>query len=285
MTDRLRSLLPARFRERPPVVAVIRLAGVIAPGGSPLRGPNLNLAGLAGPIERAFSIKGVKAVALVINSPGGSPVQSALISARIRQFAAEKKVPVIAFTEDVAASGGYWLALAADEIYADENSIVGSIGVVSAGFGFPGLLDKLGIERRVHTAGEEKALLDPFRPEREEDIARLKELQGDIYDSFKAHVQDRRGDRLKTRRGKEIFSGRVWTGRKALALGLIDGIGELRGEMRRRYGEKVKLRLIGGEKSWLRRRMGLAGSGGAEALVDAVMARLEARLHWARFGL
>ena len=261
--------------ERPPVVAVLRLEGAIGRMG-PWRG-GLTLPGLAGAIERAFALPRLKAVALQVNSPGGSPVQSGLIQRRIRALADEKKVPVVAFVEDVAASGGYWIALAADEILADENSIVGSIGVLSAGFGFQNLIERAGIERRVHTAGTRKAMLDPFRAEQAEDVAHLHALQGEMHESFKALVRARRGATL-TAAEDELFEGAFWTGRKALSLGLIDGIGDLRETMRRRFGEKVKLRVVGGAPSW-RRRLGLAAAG--EGLIGAV----EERLMWMRYGL
>ena len=242
-----------------PIVAVVRLTGVIGPMG-PLRG-GLSLAGLAPTLERAFSLGGIKAVALAVNSPGGSPVQSSLIAKRIRALAAEKKLPVFAFAEDVAASGGYWLATAGDEIFADESSIVGSIGVISAGFGFQDLLQRVGVERRVHTAGARKSMLDPFRPENAEDIARLEALQRDIHDGFKAQVRSSRGARLK---GDDdtLFSGEFWTGRRALELGLIDGIGDLRSVMRARFGEKVRFRVVGAPTGWLRRRLGLGAPRG-----------------------
>jgi len=215
----LRRFIPA------PKVAVVRLTGAIGAGGT-LRG-GLTLAGLADPLERAFSLPGAKAVALSINSPGGSPVQSALIAQRIRDLAEEKNVKVYAFCEDVAASGGYWLACAADEIYASESSIVGSIGVVSAGFGFPELLRRYGVERRVYTSGERKVILDPFDEEKEEDIARLKAIQEQVHESFKTMVRSRRGQRLK---GDEatLFNGDFWVGQSAYELGLIDGIADLR---------------------------------------------------------
>ena len=277
--DRLARLLPGGGA---PVVAVLRLAGVIGQLG-PLRA-GLSLAGLAGPIERAFSLRGVKAVALAINSPGGSPVQSALIHNRIRALAEEKKVPVLAFAEDVAASGGYWLALAADEIFADANSIVGSIGVVSAGFGFQDLIGRFGIERRMHTSGADKAMLDPFRPEQPEHVARLEAIQRDMHDSFKALVRARRGDRLKAAED-DMFSGAFWTGRRALDMGLIDGIGDLRQVARARFGERVKLRVVGARQGWLQRRFGLNVEGTASHLADGVLAAIEERAHWARYGL
>lgn len=281
--DNLTRMLPRRWRERPPVVTVLRLHGVIAPGGSPLR-PSLNIAALNDAIERAFKPRRLKAVALAVNSPGGAPAQSALIHDRIRLLAEKKKVPVLAFCEDVAASGGYWIACAGDEIFAERTSIVGSIGVISASFGFQELLAKAGIERRLHTAGERKSFLDPFQPEQEDDVRRLKALQKDLHATFKAHVKARRGERLKGT-DKRLFSGEFWTGQQALDLGLIDGLGGLHATVRERYGEKVRLLPVGGRRNWLQRRMGLdsgaVGAGLAEALVGAV----EERAAWNRYGL
>jgi signal peptide peptidase SppA len=275
----LARLVPPRWRPRP-TVGIVRLAGAIGMP-LPLRGDSLSLASLAGPLDRAFGLKNLQAVALAINSPGGSAVQSALIARRIRALAAEKKVPVLAFVEDVAASGGYWLATAADEIYADECSIVGSIGVIAAGFGFPELLQRLGIERRVHTAGPRKAMLDPFRQERPEDVARLMALQQEIHEGFKTQVRERRAGKLKGDEA-ELFSGDIWTGRPALARGLIDGIGDLRSILRGRYGERVKLVPVGAPRSWLRRRLGL---GRPESWADQLAAALEERALWGRYGL
>ena len=275
--------LLGRFRRRPPVVAVLRLAGVIS-AGSRLRG-GLNITALAGPIERAFGMKRVRAVALVINSPGGSPVQSALIYKRIRALAEEKEVPVYAFTEDVAASGGYWIACAGDEIFADQNSIVGSIGVVSAGFGFTAMLDKLGVERRVHSRGEKKTLLDPFAPEKSEDVARLTALQKEIHESFIALVKERRGDKLKGG-AKKLFSGEFWTGAQGLKLGLVDGIGDVRTMMRERFGKRVRLRLVEPRRHWLQRRLAFTiGAGAAAGWADDLITAVEVREHWGRFGL
>jgi signal peptide peptidase SppA len=262
-----------------PVVLVLRLSGVIGQLG--WRGNGLTLASLERSIERAFATRGAPAVALVINSPGGSPVQSALIAGRIRQLALEKRRAVLAFVEDVAASGGYWLATAADEIWADEASVVGSIGVVSAGFGFVEALEKLGIERRLYTTGASKALLDPFRPERPEDVEILKGVQADIYQGFCEHVRDRRGARLKG--DAELFDGRIWTGRSALPLGLIDGLGDLRSVLRRRFGDDVRMPLINQPRSWLQRRLG-RGVAASDAMVE-VAACLEERLLWQRYGL
>jgi serine protease SohB len=282
--DKIRAMMPVeRWRNPPPVVAVVRLSGVIGQLGPWHRG--LSLATLAAPIERAFKLRHLKAVALAVNSPGGSPVQSALIARRIRALAAEKEVPVLAFAEDIAASGGYWLACAADEIFADESSIIGSIGVVSAGFGFPDLLSRLGVERRLHTSGERKAMLDPFLREQPDDVERLKGIQRDIHGSFQAMVDECRGDRLKAP-PEELFSGEFWTGRRALELGLIDGIGDLRGVMRERFGDKVKLRSVGAARPWWCRRLGFA-HGAAESAdwAAGALAAVEERFFWGRFGL
>ena len=272
-----------RVRHRPPVVAVVRLAGVIGVPTS-IRG-TLTLSGLAATFERAFATRGLRAVALAINSPGGSAVQSALIHKRIRALAAEKDVPVFAFAEDIAASGGYWLALAGDEIYADENSIIGSIGVISSGFGFHGLLERLGVERRVHAQGDNKVMLDPFAPEKAEDVKRLEVLQKEVYASFKELVRQRREGKLKPSRRK-LFSGEVWTGRQALELGLVDGLGDLRSVMRERFGDKVRLRLVGPERRWLRRRLGSTESRPpAGTWAEDLIAAAETRAVWARYGL
>ena len=269
------------WRRVEPVVAVLRFDGVIG-----LRGRRgLSLRRYAGALERAFKLRGVKAVALAVNSPGGSPAQSALLYRRIRQLAAETAVPVLAFAEDVAASGGYWLALAADEIYAEDTSLLGSIGVVTAGFGFASVLGRLGIERRLYTAGEDKSLLDPFLPEEPRHVARLKMLQQDLHESFKELVRQRRGAKLKGEEA-QLFGGEVFTGRRALSLGLIDGIGEVRGIARQLFGDTVRLRVIEPERrrsllarlAW-RRRSDLGDAAGD------LLARVEERLIWARFGL
>ena len=259
------------FKKRPPTVAVVRLSGAIGMTG---RG-SLNDTTLAPVLERAFKKGKPKAVALEINSPGGSPVQSALIGARIRRLAEEHDVPVIAFVEDVAASGGYWLAAAADEIFADASSVVGSIGVISSGFGAHVFLDRQGLERRVHTAGESKSMLDPFRPENEEDVARLKVLLNDIHTNFIDHVTERRGQKLS---GEEkLFTGEVWLARRAEALGLIDGIGHLNPVLEARFGKKVRLRRYGVKKPFLS-RFGLS-------LANDALGAVEERAQFARFGL
>jgi signal peptide peptidase SppA len=268
-----------RFTRRN-VVPVVRLSGVIASTGL-LGSRGLSIEAVAPLLARAFGQRGAKAVALVVNSPGGSPVQSALIAQRIRLLSVEKKVPVIAFVEDVAASGGYWLACAADEIIADPSSIVGSIGVVSSGFGFQDLMARYGIERRVHTSGERKAMLDPFRAEDPEDVARLKRLQAEIHDGFKDWVRQRRGARLKAD-GETLFSGEFWTGKRGLDLGLVDSLGELRATLQARYGAKVHLPVIGPRRRLLQ-RFGLGG--GLEQIGPATLAAVEERLQWQRFGL
>jgi signal peptide peptidase SppA len=241
LRERLQRLLPPRFRSRLPVVPVVRLSGVVG-AVLPFR-PGLTLGACAPMLERAFGIRAAKAVAVIVNSPGGSAVQSHLIFQRIRAHAEETGLPVLVFVEDAAASGGYMIACAGDEIFADVSSLVGSIGVVSASFGFERLIERFGIERRLHTAGENKAMLDPFRPERPEDLERLKTIQGNVHAAFKDLVRSRRGMRLGGE-PDELFSGAVWTGSEALTLGLIDGIGEIRGVLRQRYGDKVQLRLV-----------------------------------------
>lgn len=259
------------FTKNDPSVAVIRLSGMIGTSG---RGA-LNDASLAPVIEKAFTKGKPSAVALEVNSPGGSPVQSSLIGARIRRLADEKNIPVIAFVEDVAASGGYWLAAAADEIYADPSSVVGSIGVISASFGVHELMEKNGVERRVYTAGNSKSMLDPFKPEKAEDVARLKELLEDIHVNFKEHVQTRREGKLVSDR--DLFTGEIWLARKAIEVGLIDGIGHLKPHLQERFGKKVKLRRYGVKKGFLNRF-------GAQ-IVDDALHGIEERAQFARFGL
>src|SRR5256712_6430590 len=236
LTDRVMEWIPARLRRGAAVVPVVRLSGLIG-AVTPLR-PGMSLAGVARTLERAFSMKNAKAVALVINSPGGSPVQSRQIHLRIRQLAAEKKLPVLVFVEDVAASGGYMIGCAGDEIFCDPSSILGSIGVVGGSFGFQELIKRIGVERRLYTAGEHKAMLDPFLPENPEDVERLKALQRDIHQDFIGLVKRSRGARLKGPE-KTLFSGEYWTGSKAIELGLSDGIGDLRATLRARFGEDV----------------------------------------------
>ncbi|HWK94900.1 MAG TPA: S49 family peptidase [Pseudolabrys sp.] len=280
------ALIPARFRSDSPVVPVVRLSGMIGVS-SPLR-PGLTLAGLTRTLDRAFAVPRARAVALVINSPGGSPTQSHLIFRRIRQLAEEKKLPVLAFIEDAGASGGYMLACAADEIICDDYSIVGSIGVIGGSFGFQELMKKIGVERRIYTSGERKAMLDPFREENPEDVARIKAIQADIHAHFIELVKKRRGTKLKGD-DKVLFSGEFWTADKAIDLGLADSRGELRSVLRERYGDKVRTPVIATERGFLGRRlMGsrlpdmVRGRGG---FADDLMTALEERALWSRYGL
>jgi len=271
-------------RTPPPRVAVLRLEGAIGMGGS--RG--LSLARLAAPLEAAFKAEDCTAVALILNSPGGSAAQSALIGGRIRALADEHKKPVYAYVEDVAASGGYWLACAADEIVADANSVVGSIGVIAAGFGFAEAIARLGVERRLYTAGRDKSLLDPFVPASQEDIDRLKALQAEIHANFIAWVRSRRASRLA---GDDatLFEGAFWTGTQAKQLGLVDALGDARSDLRRRFGGKVRYRRFGARDGALRRWIGLAQNASLDADSAAwpqqALEALETRSLWARYGL
>ncbi len=276
------AVLPARFRADIPTVPVVRLAGTIG-ATTPFR-PGLTLAGVARTLDRAFAVPRARAVALLINSPGGSPTQSHLIFRRIRQLAEEKKIPVLAFIEDAGASGGYMLACAADEIICDDYSIVGSIGVVGGSFGFQELMKKVGIERRVYTAGERKVMLDPFREENPDDVKRIKAIQSDIHAHFIELVKKRRGARLKGA-DDTLFSGEFWTAAKAIELGLADGRGELRSTLRERYGDKVRTPLIAPERGLF----GLRGPAGAlrarGGFADDILAAVEERALWSRYGL
>ncbi|MCB2135435.1 MAG: S49 family peptidase [Rhodobacteraceae bacterium] len=267
----MRRFIP--FVKSPPRVAVIRLQGAIAAGNR--TGGGLSDAALEPVVERAFRRGKPAAVALAINSPGGSPVQSALIAARIRRLAEDRKIPVHAFVEDVAASGGYWLATAADDIWVDSSSLVGSIGVISAGFGFPALLERHGIERRVHTAGKSKSLLDPFRPEKAEDVKRLRGLLDPIHEAFKAQVSQRRAGKLAA--DKDLFAGDVWVGQAVVDLGLADGVAHLVPKLKELYGDKVQIVPYGVKRSLFQR----LGAG----LIGATLDQVEERALWARFGL
>jgi signal peptide peptidase SppA len=287
--DRLRQLLPARLRPGTTIVPVVRLSGLIG-AVTPLR-PGMSLAGIARTLERAFAIKQARAVAIVINSPGGSPVQSRQIYLRIRQLAAEKQLPVLVFVEDVAASGGYMIACAGDEIFCDPSSILGSIGVVGGSFGFQELRKRIGIERRLYTAGEHKAMLDPFLPENPEDVARVKALQREIHAIFIALVKQSRGARLK---GTDdvLFSGEYWAGETSVTLGLADAIGDLRSTLRARYGEKVLTPIIAPPTGLLSGLLGRKSAGAGTVgqldrragLPDELISALESRAIWAKFG-
>ena len=289
LPDRLMEWVPARLRRGAAVVPVVRLSGLIG-AVTPLR-PGMSLAGVARTLERAFSMKSAKAVALVINSPGGSPVQSRQIYLRIRQLAAEKKLPVLVFVEDVAASGGYMIACAGDEIFCDPSSIMGSIGVVGGSFGFQELIKRIGVERRLYTAGEHKGMLDPFLPENPDDVARLKAIQREIHALFIALVKQSRGTRLK---GSDdvLFTGEYWAGETSVSLGLADAIGDLRSTLRARYGDKVVTPLVAPSSGLLSGLLGrksagagtLASLDGFAGLPDEVISALESRAIWAKFG-
>jgi signal peptide peptidase SppA len=277
----LTRLLPTKFRSSVPTVTVVRLSGTIGIG-TPLR-PALTLQGVNDALERAFRRKGIAAVALVVNSPGGSAAQSSLIASRIRRLAEQHKVKTLAFVEDIAASGGYWLSLAADEIYADRNSIVGSIGVVAATFGFVEAMKKVGVERRVYTAGKNKVILDPFLPEKSEDVKRLQELQGDVHETFKQAVRDSRGGRLKE--SDDLFSGAFWSGGKALDLGLVDGLGEMHAVLKQKFGDKTEIVEVHKPGGWLQRRLGGFSAQAGASVAAGVVDEMEVRALWARFGL
>jgi signal peptide peptidase SppA len=289
LIDRLTEWLPARLRRGVAVVPVVRLSGLIG-AVTPLR-PGMSLAGVARTLERAFSMKNAKAVALMINSPGGSPVQSRQIYLRIRQLAAEKKLPVLVFVEDVAASGGYMIACAGDEIFCDPSSILGSIGVVGGTFGFQELIKKIGVERRLYTAGARKGMLDPFLPENPDDVAHVKALQREIHAIFIALVKQSRGARLK---GADdvLFTGEYWAGETSVSLGLADAIGDLRSTLRMRYGDKVLTPLIAPSTGLLSGLLGRKSAGaetltqldGIAGLPDELISALESRAIWAKFG-
>ncbi|UKD53398.1 S49 family peptidase [Amycolatopsis sp. FU40] len=279
VTDKLTARLPVLGDrgDRKDVVAVVKLHGVITPTPSPLARGAINLGAVESALTRAFAHDRLKAVALQINSPGGAPTQSGLVAERIRQLADEKGVPVLAFAEDVAASGGYWLACAADEIYAHRTSMVGSIGVISGGFGFTGLLERFGIERRLHTAGANKSRLDPFSPEKPEDVEWLKNMHSQLHELFVEWVKERRGDRLTD--STDLFTGDVWLGHKAVELGLIDGLGSLREIVNKRYpGAEIS---VAEPKKPLLARLGIGAPAAASALLDAVTTKAA----WSRFGL
>lgn len=289
LADKLLQYLPARLRPGTAVVPVVRLSGIIG-AVTPLR-PGMTLAGVARVLERAFSVRNAKAVALVINSPGGSPVQSRQIYLRIKQLAAEKKLRVLVFVEDVAASGGYMIACAGDEIFCDPSSILGSIGVVGGTFGFQEAIKRLGIERRLYTAGAHKAMLDPFLPENPDDVARLKALQREIHQIFIALVKESRGARLKGA-DDTLFTGEYWAGESSIALGLADGIGDIRSTLRARYGEKVLTPVIAQPSGLLSGLLGRKSPGAGQlsamesmaGLPDELISAIETRAIWAKFG-
>jgi len=285
--EKMMEWIPARLRRGSAVVPVVRLSGLIG-AVTPLR-PGMSLAGIARTLERAFAVKNAKAVALVINSPGGSPVQSRQIYLRIRQLATEKKLPVLVFVEDVAASGGYMIACAGDEIFCDPSSILGSIGVVGGSFGFQEMIRKVGVERRLYTAGKHKAMLDPFLPEDPDDVARVKALQREIHAIFIALVKQSRGTRLKAI-DDVLFTGEYWAGETSVSLGLADAIGDLRSTLRTRYGDKVSTPVIAPATGMLSGLLGRRSAGtlasleGVSGLPDELISALESRAIWAKFG-
>lgn len=284
----LMKLIPKPWRRGANVVPVVRLSGVIG-AVTPLR-QGMTLAGVARTLERAFAVDNAKAVALVVNSPGGSPVQSRQIYLRIRQLSREKEIPVLVFVEDIAASGGYMIACAGDEIFCDPSSILGSIGVVGGSFGFTELIRKIGVERRLYTAGEHKATLDPFLPENPDDVARLKAIQREIHATFIELVKASRGGRLKGA-DELLFTGEYWAGERSIALGLADAIGDLRSTLRARFGDKVSTPLIAPSTGLLSGLLGrkagagtLISPGGMAGMPDELISALETRAIWAKFG-
>jgi signal peptide peptidase SppA len=281
MEASLRRVLPGLGA---PIVPVVRLSGTI--GRISRLQPGMSLGSVAPLLQRAFAIKAAPAVVLIVNSPGGSPVQSHLIYKRIRALAEENEKTVLVFVEDVCASGGYMIACAGDEIIVDPASIIGSIGVVSAGFGFVEAMRRIGVERRVYTAGESKVILDPFQPEKPEDVARLKAIQEEVHDHFIGIVRTRRGEVLARDRDQEIFSGQFWSGKTGVALGLADRTGDLRTVLRERYGDKVRTRLFSTERNLFgRKRLAVLGAALGSALVDRALADIEERALWERYRL
>ena len=266
-----------RFFSKDINIPTLRLTGVIGQAGIARSG--LTIADIEKLVDKLFSDKKAPAVALIINSPGGSPTQSSLIAEKIINLAKEKNKKVYAFVEDVAASGGYWLACAADEIYLDLNSIVGSIGVISPGFGFVDLIKKIGVERRVYTSGKSKSFLDPFKEEKKEDIDRLKSIQEQIHENFIEYVKSRRGSKLLSSAEDEIFSGLFWVGKKGVDLGLADGIGSINQIIREKYGNKAKIKIIDQKKSFLQKRLSSSINN------NDIFNRLEEMIMWSRYGL
>lgn len=282
--DQLISLLPFNLYNTKPVVAVIRLEGIIGKAGTIQNG--LTLASINKLLEKMFKTDRLDAACLCINSPGGSPVQSELIANRIISLAKESGIPIYSFVEDVAASGGYWLACAANKIFASKSSIIGSIGVISRGFGFHGAIEKLGIERRVITEGENKSVLDPFQPLKASDVKLVKDLQKKIYDHFVETVKERRNGKL-TQTDDIIFNGEFWTGQKALDYGLIDGIDDLYSFINKKYGDNVKIEYIEHKQSWFKRKLAMSSTarGLAEEVTDIVLDKIESKFLSNKFDL
>ncbi|AQT46806.1 S49 family peptidase [Bartonella choladocola] len=282
MSGFFKRFIPRRFRSNAVEIPVVRLQGMIMEASSPLR-QTLSLSSCANALEKAFSDKEAPAVAIAINSPGGSPVQSRLIYRRIRDLAEEKHKRVLVFVEDVAASGGYMIACAGDEIFADPSSVVGSIGVVSSSFGFPELLKKIGVERRVYTAGKNKVSLDPFQPEKKADVDHLKALQLEIHETFINLVKESRGSKLVD--DPDLFTGMFWTGKKGKELGLVDELSDLRSLVKQRYGRDAKMRLVSASRSLLGRKTPAISAGFVSSTVDGLIQSAEERALWQRYGL
>ena len=282
MSGFFKRFIPRRFRSNAVEIPVVRLQGMIMEASSPLR-QTLSLSSCANALKKAFSDKEAPAVAISLNSPGGSPVQSRLIYRRIRDLAEEKHKRVLVFVEDVAASGGYMIACAGDEIFADPSSVVGSIGVVSASFGFPELLKKIGVERRVYTAGKNKVSLDPFQPEKKADVDHLKALQLEIHETFINLVKESRGSKLVD--DPNLFTGMFWTGRKGKELGLVDELSDLRSLIKQRYGHDAKMRLVSASRSLLGRKTPAISAGLVSSTVDGLIQSAEERALWQRYGL
>jgi len=259
-------------------IPTLRLSGVIGQGGFMRSG--LSISSLDKLIDKLFADKKSPAVALIINSPGGSPTQSSLIAEKILSKAKEKDKKILAFVEDVAASGGYWLACASDEIFIDTNSILGSIGVISPGFGFVDLIKKVGIERRVYTSGKSKSFLDPFKDEKAEDISRLRDIQEQIHENFISYVKSRRGSKIKEKNFDEVFSGLFWVGDKAIELGLADGIGSIDKIIKNRFGKNAKIKFVDQKKSFLQRKLSTSLLN-----TDEIIDRIEEKAMWSKFGL
>ena len=281
MSGFFKRFIPRRFRSNAVEIPVVRLQGMIMEASSPLR-QTLSLSSCANALEKAFSDKEAPAVAISLNSPGGSPVQSRLIYRRIRDLAEEKHKRVLVFVEDVAASGGYMIACAGDEIFADPSSVVGSIGVVSASFGFPELLKKIGVERRVYTAGKNKVSLDPFQPEKKADVDHLKALQLEIHETFINLVKESRGSKLAD--DPNLFTGMFWTGKKGKELGLVDELSDLRSLIKQRYGHDAKMRLVSASRSLLGRKTPAISAGLVSSTLDGLIQSAEERALWQRYG-
>lgn len=250
-----------------PVISVIKIDGIIGSVGAGRNG--ISLHSIEDKLEEAFNIINLKAVILIINSPGGSPVQSELIYNKLIYLKKKKNIKIYGFIEDIAASGGYWIVLASDKIISAKNSIIGSLGVISSGFGFVKLIEKIGLERRVYSEGDSKAILDPFMPEKKEDIAIIKAIQKDIYQNFKDHVLKCREGKIKN--NNEIFSGRIWSSKQALEIGLVDNISDINTIIEKEFGDKIKIKKINMDKSWLKSKLGLT----FDNFIDKIFSKLE----------